>query len=98
MRVRDDGAIYRTPRIDVEIAARAVESVVSQFENDSSIGYGPAIQWRHTYHPLPRMVSAGNRRNRVTRAPQAVPSHPRRLIREDRRAGRALRIHRGVKQ
>jgi hypothetical protein len=46
MRVRDDGAIHRPPRIDVEIARRAVEAVVGEFEDDFSIGYGPAIQWR----------------------------------------------------
>jgi hypothetical protein len=38
MRMRDDGAIHRPPRIHVEIAARAVKSAVSQFKNDSSIG------------------------------------------------------------
>ena len=32
MRVSDNGAIHRAPRIDVEIAASAIESVVSQLE------------------------------------------------------------------
>jgi hypothetical protein len=40
MRVRDDGAIHRPPWIDVEVARRAVESAVSQFENDVNFGNG----------------------------------------------------------
>jgi len=42
--VRDDGAIHRKPRIDIEVAICAIESVVSELENNLSIGYGPANQ------------------------------------------------------
>ena len=48
MRVGDDGAVHRKPRIDVEIARGAVESVVSELENDFSIGC--LIGRRHARH------------------------------------------------
>jgi hypothetical protein len=37
MRMRDDRALDRLPGIDVEIPARAVQSVVRQFNDNSSI-------------------------------------------------------------
>jgi len=42
MRVGDDGPIRGTPGIDVEIAARAVQAVLVQFQDAFSIGDLPA--------------------------------------------------------